>query len=128
MTREEYLNQIKADILENYGDEIMKGASREEIEEKAWIDDGVTGNASGSYTFSRSEAKENIDGAEDVIRDLVQDYAIDSDTVAEKFLYEDWEYFDVSIRCYLLDEAIDMAFEDIESLEDFKEEQQPQQQ
>ena len=113
MTREDYIEQIKNDIISEYGDDIREGASEDEVNELAWLNDSVTGNASGSYTFNSAQAKENINGAEDVIRELVKEYDIDPDTVATRFLNEEWEYWDVSIRCYLLGEAIAQAFEEI---------------
>lgn len=113
MTREDYIEEIKNDIISEYEEDIRKGASEDEINDWAWTNDSVTGNGSGSYTFNSAQAKENIDGAEDVIRELVDEYGIDADTVADKFLNEEWEYWDVSIRCYLLGEAIAQAFEEI---------------
>ena len=89
---------------------------REKLNDDLWIDDSVTGNGSGSYTFSSYEAATNINGAEDVIEDLVCDYGIDAKEVAKHLC--DWEYWDVSIRCYLLGEAIDMALDDLEEDDD----------
>ena len=41
---------------------------------------------------------------------------IDSNTVAEKFLNEDWEYRDTSIRCYRLGQAIAQALDDMDDV------------
>jgi len=83
---------------------------REELEEKLnddlWINDSVTGNASGSYTFCRETAKEYVTDNMDLVQEVVNEFCISADTVAEKFLNEDYEYFDVSIRCYLLGATI----------------------
>lgn len=114
MNRQEYIDEIKNDILDNYADEIREGLTRDELADRCWTDDSITGNGSGSYTFNSAQAKENITGAEDIIKELVDEYGIDAQTVAQRFLDEEWEYWDVSIRCYLLDEAISAALEEIE--------------
>ena len=108
MTREEYIEQIQNDLMEIYGDQlkaILQAPEQDqdnllyEIEDKAFCNDSITGNASGSYTFNAYEARSNVEDAEDVIQDLINDYCIDAKTIAEKIF--NWEYWDVSIRCYL---------------------------
>lgn len=93
---------------------------KEQLNDDLWIDDSVTGNASGSYTFNSYKAGEYVKENIDLCREMVNEFCIDADTVAEKFLNEDWEYFDVSIRCYLLnqciDEVVDEYAEKIEEL------------
>ena len=72
-----------------------------------FLRDDITGNGSGSYTFNTAKAKEYIDGdpdSEEYIRELIDEYCIDSKTVAAHIF--DWEYWDVSIRCYLLGECL----------------------
>lgn len=80
---------------------------KEQLNDDLWINDSVTGNASGSYTFNSYKAGEYVKENIDLCREMVNEFCIDADTVAEKFLDEDWEYFDVSIRCYLLSQCID---------------------
>ena len=46
--------------------------------------------------------------------EAVKEFCVESETIAEKFLSEDWEYFDVTIRCYLLGQAISEALDEIE--------------
>ena len=59
---EEVTNDAKQAILENMND--WNFADREELEEIAndnlWVDDSVTGNASGSYTCNAWNAEENL--------------------------------------------------------------------
>lgn len=80
---------------------------KEQLNDDLWINDSVTGNASGSYTFNSYKAGEYVKENIDLCREMLNEFCIDADTVAEKFLNEDWEYFDVSIRCYLLNQCID---------------------
>ena len=55
-------NDAKQAILENL--KYWEFSDRDELEERAnnelWIDDSVTGNGSGSYTFGRWKAEENL--------------------------------------------------------------------
>lgn len=74
------------------------------IQETAWDDDSVTGNASGSYTFSTSEAKKNVLDNLDLLKEMAEAFG-ETEKIGEHFLNGDWEYFDVSIRCYLLGEV-----------------------
>ena len=49
--------------------------------------------------------------AEDYIKDCISDFGIDANTVAEHIF--DWEYWDVTIRCYLLGQAIGQALDEL---------------
>lgn len=106
----EYINN-EIDITEYMG-------NRDELEEKLnddlWTNDSVTGNGSGSYTFNSYKAGEYVKDNIDLCREMIQEFCIDAETVAEKFLDEEWEYFDVSIRCYLLGECISAVLDEID--------------
>ena len=114
-----YLEQIKNDILDYIKEERITVTSEnreevaEELNDKLWADDSVTGNASGSYTFNSNKAKEYVVENMDLLKETISEFCIDSETVAEKFINEEWEYFDVSIRCYLLGNAISEALDEI---------------
>lgn len=118
-----YLEAVKDDVkqaIENNYD-VADYSDREEFEatlnEELWTDDSVTGNGSGSYTFNREQAKEYLFDSNDglnLLRDAVSDYAIDAETVVDHFMSEDWEWFDVTIRCYVLGQAISEALDEIE--------------
>lgn len=101
-------------------DELDTDEVKELLEAELWTEDSITGNGSGSYTFNRYKAGEYVLDNMDLVNDMVQEFGIDNETVAEKFLDEDWEYFDVLIRCYLLnqciDEVVDEYAEKIEEL------------
>jgi hypothetical protein len=115
-----YLEAMKNDIqeyineninLEDYED---KDELEQYLNDELWTEDSVTGNASGSYTFNSYKAKENLEGNEDLVREMCREFGIDAETIADKFLNEEYEYFDVSVRCYLLGQAIAEVLEDIE--------------
>ena len=123
-----YLEAMKSDIMDYIRNEVNTNefASREELEESLyddlWTVDSVTGNGSGSYTFSRAEAEEYVNDNSDLLREAISEFDVDSETVAEKFLDADYEYFDVTIRCYLLGQAISEALDDMEDELTFSEE------
>lgn len=117
-----YLKAVTADakqaILENLDN--WDFTDREELEEKTndelWVDDSVTGNGSGSYTFDREAAKEYVtisDDGLDTLRDAVREFDCEHRAFTA-FLGDDWEYLDVTIRCYLLGCAISAALDELE--------------
>jgi len=87
----------------------------QELDELLWCDDSVTGNGSGSYTFNRKEAEQYVTDNIDLCSEALKEFDVDAETVAREFLEQDWEYFDVTIRCYLLYEAIHAALDEIEA-------------
>lgn len=92
--------------------------NRSELEEKLnedlWAYDGITGNASGSYTFNSYKAKEYVLDNMDLLEEMCNEFCIDAETIGKKFLDGAWEWMDVSIRCYLLGQAISEVLDDIE--------------
>ena len=110
----DYREAMKQDICEaisdNYYWDLSDYADKDEFIEAAedyfWTDDSVTGNASGSYTFNSHRAKEYVIDNMDLLHEVITEFCIDSEAVADHFINEDWEYFDVSIRCYLLNSVL----------------------
>ena len=76
-------------------------------EEKLYTDDNVTGNGSGSYTFNRYTAEKYICHNIGYIFDKIKEigYIVDEKSVL------DAEELDVTMRCALLNEAIDKVVE-----------------
>lgn len=116
----DYLEAVKNDVKE-YIDENINVAdyTKEELEEdlyeRCWIADSVTGNASGSYTFNAYQAGENLNGNWDLLADALDSFEDTSSNVFRKGP----EYADVTIRCYLLSRAISEVLDDMDE-EDFK--------
>ena len=85
---------------------------KEDLNECLWIDDSVTGNGSGSYTFSTYEAEENLSHNFDILEEVADAFGI------EPTICAGWEHgaewWDVTIRCYYLPQAIDEAVDEIE--------------
>jgi hypothetical protein len=114
-----YLEAMKNDITEYINDNINLAdyADRDELEsylnDELFTEDSVTGNASGSYTFSRAQAQEYVKYNIDLLKDACEEFGTDAATVGEWFLFEDWEKMDVTIRCYLLGQAIAEVLDDM---------------
>ena len=105
-------NDAKAAILENMN--YWSFTNREELEEVAndelWVDDSVTGNGSGSYTFSTWQAEENLCHNMDELEDACNEFGQDIGEAVKQGA----EYCDVTIRCYLLGQAISAAIDELE--------------
>ena len=91
-----------------------RDAIEEQLNDSLWIADSVTGNGSGSYTFNSAEAKEYVTDNEDLLKEALEAFCTDAETITDHFLNGDWEYFDVTIRCYLLGQAIGEVLDEID--------------
>lgn len=118
-----YLESMKEDVKEyiinnselSIDDLIYNRSELEEkLNEDLWAYDGVTGNASGSYTFNSYKAKEYVLDNMDLLEEMCNEFCVDAETIGKKFLDGAWEWMDVSIRCYLLGQAISEVLDDIE--------------
>lgn len=118
MTNYNYYEAVAEDVREYINNEIdldeWRG-DRDGLEEKLnddlWIDDGVTGNASGSYTFNTYTAEEYICHNMDLLKEALDEFGGEYGEALEKGA----EYCDVTIRCYLLCSAISEVLDDLES-------------
>lgn len=82
---------------------------RERLHDELWIDDAVTGNGSGSYTFNAYKAEEYLCHNTDLLGEALRELGCGID-----YLEKGAEACDVTIRCYLLPQAIAEATEDEE--------------
>ena len=62
MTFSDYVDQVRADAAEAVREGAAWAASWDEMLDELYIDDSVTGNGSGSYTFNSARALENVRG------------------------------------------------------------------
>ena len=111
---------VKEYIHENYSvDEIRESletsAARSDFEEKLndilWVEDSVTGNASGSYTFNTWYAAENLCHNMDLLEEACDEFGKGLGEAVKRGA----EYCDVTIRCYLLCGAISDALDELEN-------------
>lgn len=93
------LNDVNGDLMQ----------LKDEMYDDLWLYDTVTGNGSGSYTFSSYTAAEYLVGNYDLLYDALDEYGYNS----IELNHIDPEYFDVTIRCYLLGEILDILLSDM---------------
>ena len=114
----DYLESMKEDI-KNYIEENKENDSYnwdnlEEVKEllydDLWIDDSVTGNGSGSYYCNSYKAREALQGNEDLLIEALEEFGNDAESYKRSLT--DPEFADVTIRCYLLSQAIDEALKE----------------
>ena len=119
--RDDVIEQVKDGYKENslrlYKEE-GREALEEYLNEELWIDDQVTGNGSGSYTFNTWEAEENLCHNMDLLAEACDEFGQDIGEAVKRGA----EYCDVTIRCYLLGSAISEAIDELEKEGYFEEE------
>lgn len=117
MERYDYYSAVKEDVKNvvvneyNYIEELKK--DREEFEQRLydelWVNDSVTGNSSGSYTFNAWQAEENICHNMDLLKEACDGFNTDLADIIESA-----ESCDVTIRCYLLSQSISEILDELE--------------
>jgi hypothetical protein len=117
MEKYNYLENVKADVLaylnENYADQegtIDREELAEQLNDDLWVDDSVTGNASGSYTCNAWQAEENLCHNTDLLLEALEEFGADTDSYMRAL--KSAEYADVTIRCYLPGQAIELALDE----------------
>lgn len=115
MERYDYLEAVKEDVknyLEENGIKVTS-ENREELEEQLNEDlftcDSVTGNGSGSYTFNTWRAEEYLCHNLDLLAEACEEFGSSMD-----ILKDGAEACDVTIRCYLLNQAIREVLDELE--------------
>ena len=118
MERYDYLEAVKEDV-KNYIEENdikVTSENRNELEEQLnddlFCNDSVTGNASGSYTFNTWKAEENLCHNLDLLAEACEEFGSSMD-----ILKDGAEACDVTIRCYLLNQAISEVLDELEETE-----------
>lgn len=111
MERYDYLEAMKEDIREYLNDNYTEAELAEAIEDREefetvlyddlWIVDSVTGNASGSYFCNAWSAEEALCHNLELLSEAMQEFCCDVDALSKGA-----EWCDVTIRCYLLGQAI----------------------
>lgn len=104
----DYEKAVREDVMEwldENGERLAHGPCGEvgydEAYEEMLNDDSVTGNASGSYTFSRWKAEENLCHNFDLLTEVVE---ANGGCVGN--LLRSAEDADVLIRCHILDQVL----------------------
>lgn len=118
----DYYNEMRHDLIDWIADnmdidrlidELERESLADTLNDDCWIDDGVTGNGSGSYTFNSYKAREYVIDNMELATEMISEFCVEAEEVGKHFIDEDWEWFDVSIRCYVLSGAAYSLQEDL---------------
>ena len=107
-----YFETMKEEVKE-----YLKETSERDLDtlyDKMFVNDSITGNASGSYTFNRWQAEENIAHNMDLLKEALEEFGGYYGEALEKGA----EYCDVTIRCYLLGQVLQEVLEELEEEEE----------
>lgn len=114
MDKYDYREAVRADIgsfIKDNGIDVSSFDDNDwdELYDMLFLSDSVTGNASGSYTFNKWEAEENLCHNLDLLAEACDEFGCKPD------ILEDAEGCDVTVRCYLLSECLGQYRNDIEN-------------
>ena len=100
----DYINENEIKVTTSNKDELA-----EQLNDDLWADDSVTGNGSGSYFFNTWKAEEALCHNLDLLGEACEEFGSTAD-----LLKDGAEACDVTIRCYLLPQAISEALDELE--------------
>lgn len=119
MERYDYLEAVKEDVL-NYINEnniVVTSENRDEVEQELndtlFTCDNITGSASGSYTFNAWTAEEYLCHNWGLLGEALTEFGYNMSNVERGA-----EACDVTIRCYLLGQAISEVLDELETDEE----------
>lgn len=127
MEQYDYLEAVIEDVKQYIEDEIdlteWRG-NRDGLEEKLnddlFVNDSVTGNTSGSYYCNTWKAEEALAHNLELIEEVAEEWGIEP-TISAGYEHGA-EWWDVTIRCYYLGQAIGEVLDELE--EEFEEEEE----
>ena len=111
----DYLEAVKEDVKDYLRENIdnYKGLNSNDLKDQLnadlWEEDRITGNASGSYFCNSYKAFECLFGNEYLLEEIENEFG----PISSEDKYN-WEALDVSIRCYVLNDAIYEALDELE--------------
>jgi hypothetical protein len=100
----DYINENEIKVTTSNKDEL-----EEQLHDDLWANDSVTGNGSGSYFFNTWKAEEALCHNLDLLGEACEEFGSTAD-----LLKDGAEACDVTIRCYLLPQAISEALDELE--------------
>ena len=108
----DYMENLKGDIKDYIEEnkEYLEGKDENELYDIMFLEDSITGNASGSYTFNTWKAEENICHNMDLLREVQSEFGY----LPTEYISKGAEWADVIIRCYLLGQALGEVLDDID--------------
>lgn len=104
----DYINENDIRVTSDNKDDLYQ-----QLNDDLFVSDCVTGNASGSYTFSTWQAEENLRHNLDLLAEACDEFGGSVDV-----LKNGAEACDVTIRCYLLSQCLTDVLDELEQDED----------
>jgi hypothetical protein len=104
----DYLENLKEDI-KNYMEENDIQEVNDSLYDDLFLEDSVTGNASGSYYCNAWKAEEAISHNLELLQEALDMFGDSYENALERGA----EYCDVTIRCYLLGQALEEVKEEL---------------
>ncbi len=121
MFNHNYLEMVTENVIDYINSEVTlcewewnREGLEEHLNDVLWTHDSVTGNGSGSYTFNTFKAMEYVTENMDDLCDMCREFCVSDEEIGRHFLNGDWEWMDVSIRCYYLAQAISDALDEFD--------------
>ena len=117
MERYDYRQNVKNDIKDAIKEEGQHWTAEDrdevfqDLNDKLWVSDSVTGNGSGSYTFSTWQAEENLCHNLDLLGEAMEEFGC----AGKDLMMKGPEWADVTIRCWLLGECLAVAMDELEA-------------
>ena len=113
MDYNDYYHQVKNDAIavidEQFDDDYWDGDTEWDVVyyDNLLVNDGVTGNGSGSYFFNAAKAREAVADAiwDKKVLNALSEIGISGDRIAQYLRDNDAESLDVCIRCAMLGEV-----------------------
>lgn len=119
MQKYDYLEAVKADVKEYIEENIDRedwvddrDGLETQLNDDCFIDDSVTGNASGSYYCNAYKAREALAMNSDILVEALE--CFDAELESYKKALTDPEYADCTIRCYLVARAVSEVLDELE--------------
>ena len=112
MERYDYYEMVKEDIRNyiknNYEVEEIKDLEFDDLYDDLFIEDSVTGNASGSYYCNTWKAEEALCHNMELLGEALNEFCCDG-----SYLEKGAEACDVTIRCYVLGQVLEDVIYDL---------------
>lgn len=112
MNYNDYYQQVKNDAIAAIDEQFDCGywdgdTEWDVVYDNIFVDDGVTGNGSGSYFFNAAKAREAVADAiwDEKILNALSEIGISGNRIAQYLRDNDAESLDVCIRCAMLGEV-----------------------
>lgn len=102
-----YLENMKEDIKQYIKDYDITEPTFDKLYDDMFIDDSITGNASGSYTFNTWDAEDYIAHNLDLLQEACEVFGCEPKL-------DNAEWCDVTIRCHLLAQALQEVLDEME--------------